>query len=170
MMRVQTAEQREADRMRKAAGFSLIELLLVVAVILIIAAIAIPNYIHSKERANEAGAVQNLRTITTAETVYTTTYSIGYSTSLAQLGGTTLSVDQNNAGLIDSVLATGTKAGYSFTYSVVATDQNGDVTSFTINADPVIPGQSGDQHYYTDQSNIITHNVTQVASASDPSI
>jgi prepilin-type N-terminal cleavage/methylation domain-containing protein len=169
-MQALTAKQRRVQRTRKAAGFSLIELLLVVAVILIIAAIAIPNYIHSKERANEAGAVQNLRTITTAETVYTTTYSIGYSTSLTQLGGTSVSVDQNNAGLIDSVLATGTKAGYSFTYSVVATDQSGDVTAFSVNADPVIPGQSGDQHYRTDQSNIITHNVTQSATASDPSI
>lgn len=169
-MRAQTAERRGVRRSRKAAGFSLIELLLVVAVILIIAAIAIPNYIHSKERANEAGAVQNLRTITTAETVYTTTYSIGYSMNLAQLGGTTVNVDQNNAGLIDSVLATGTKAGYSFTFSVIATDQNGEVTAFSVNADPVIPGQSGDQHYRTDQSNIITHNVTQPAVASDPSI
>jgi type IV pilus assembly protein PilA len=169
-MRALTTKRPKVQRARKAAGFSLIELLLVVAVILIIAAIAIPNYIHSKERANEAGAVQNLRTITTAETVYTTTYSVGYSTSLAQLGGTTVNVDQNNAGLIDSVLATGTKAGYSFSYSVVATDQNGDVTAFSVNADPVIPGQSGDQHYYTDQSNIIKHNVTQPAAPSDPSI
>jgi len=169
-MRSQAAKHGESGRAKKARGFSLIELLLVVAVILIIAAIAIPNYLHSKERANESGAVQNLRTITTAETVYSTTYSIGYSSTLAQLGGTSLTVDQNNAGLIDSVLATGTKAGYTYNFTVLSTDNSGDVQGYSINADPIIPGQTGDQHYYTDESDIIRHNVTQPASASDPSI
>jgi type IV pilus assembly protein PilA len=169
-MRSQTTKREAVEGARKAQGFSLIEVLLVVAIILIIAAIAIPNYIHSKERANESGAVQNLRTITTAETVYSTEYSIGYTTSLAQLGGTSVTVDQNNAGLIDSVLATGIKAGYTYTYSVLSTDSSGDVQDFSVNADPVIPGQTGDQHYYTDESNIIRSNLTQPASATDPSI
>ena len=71
-----------------AQGFSLIELLIVVAVILIIVAIAIPNFVQSKMRANEASAVQNLRNITTAEVIYSTTYSIGFSPDLPSLGGT----------------------------------------------------------------------------------
>ncbi len=62
-----------------ARGFSLIELLIVVAVILVIAAIAIPNFIRSKMRANEASAVANIRNITTGEVIYSTTYNIGYS-------------------------------------------------------------------------------------------
>src|SRR6202521_4067344 len=82
-------------------GFSLIELLIVVAVILIIAAIAIPNYMKSKMRANEASAVQNLRNITTAELVYSTTYSIDFSDGLAKLSGSSITPDQDNAGLID---------------------------------------------------------------------
>ena len=73
-------------RTEKQRGFSLIELLIVVAVILIIAAIAIPNFIRSRMRANETAAVQNLRNITTANTVYLITYGVGFADSLAQLG------------------------------------------------------------------------------------
>src|SRR5579863_8364056 len=99
------------------AGFSLIELLAVVAVILIIAAIAIPNYIQSKMRANEASAAQNMRNIATAELVYSTTYGINYSTTLLQLSGTGISPDPNNAGLIDEALASGIKSGYIIQYT-----------------------------------------------------
>src|SRR6267154_5145843 len=101
-------------------GFSLIELLVVVAVILIVAAIAIPNFIRSKMRANEAAAVQNSRNITTAEVVYSTTYGIGFSIDLPTLSGNGVIVDQNSAGLIDTVLAAGTKSGYVFTYTILS--------------------------------------------------
>jgi len=151
-------------------GFSLIELLVVVAVILIISAIAIPNFIRSKMRANEAAAVANLRNITTAETVYSTTYGIGYTTNLTKLGGTTVIVDQNNAGLIDSVLASGIKTGYTFTYTILSTDPSGHVLAFACTADPVVPGQSGDRHFYADQSATIRHNETTTATATDPPI
>ena len=73
--------------MRKAKGFSLIELLIVVAIILIIAAIAIPNMLRARIAANEASAVASLRTISTAETTYASTYpSVGYTCSLTELG------------------------------------------------------------------------------------
>src|SRR5689334_1164378 len=121
-MRAKTEQLGRSCSRKASAGFSLIELLVVVAVILIVAAIAVPNFIRSKMRANEAAAVANLRNITTAETVYSTTYGIGYTTALVQLGGTTVVVDQNNAGLIDSVLATGNKTGYTFTYTVLSAD------------------------------------------------
>jgi len=73
---------------RKQAGFSLIELLIVVAIILIIAAIALPNLMMARMSANEASAVQSIRTIQSSETAYATTYSsVGFSSTLAELSG-----------------------------------------------------------------------------------
>ena len=165
-------DSRPADKRKKLArqGFSLIELLIVIAVILIIAAIAIPNFIRSRERANEAAAAQNLRNISTAEIVYSTTYGIGYSADLTKLTGTSVTADQNNAGLIDSVLASGLKAGYIYTYAVVTTDPNGNVTSYSANADPQTANISGQSHYYTDQTGVIRSNSTVSAGPTDSPI
>jgi prepilin-type N-terminal cleavage/methylation domain-containing protein len=71
---------------RESQGFSLIELLIVVAIILIIAAIAIPNFMRSRIAANQASAVGSLRMINTAETTYASTYNLGYSPALWNLG------------------------------------------------------------------------------------
>jgi type IV pilus assembly protein PilA len=154
---------------RSNKGFSLIELLIVVAVILIIAAIAIPNFIRSKMRANEAAAVQNSRNITTAEVVYSTTYGIGFSATLAALGGNPVIVDQNNAGLIDDVLGAGTKSGYSFTYSILTQDALGHVTGYSLNADPLTTS-TGQRHFYTDQTSVIRSNDSATAGPTDPAI
>src|SRR5271163_4806626 len=99
----------------RAKGFSLIELLIVVAIILIIAAIAIPNLLRSRMAANEASAVGSIRTINTAAIEYNSTYGIGFPTTLAQIGTTgTTAVGCTNAEFLDSVLTLGAKSGYTF--------------------------------------------------------
>lgn len=137
-------------------GFSLIELLIVVAIILIIAAIAIPNLLRSRMAANEASAVGALRTINTACVTYSSTYG-GFPPALANLGPGTPATAAT-ADLIDSVLATGTKAGYTFTYTAGATDANGNVLDYTITATPVTVGTTGQRRFFTDQSGVIRAN------------
>ncbi len=154
---------------RKQSGFSLIELLIVVAIILVIAAIAIPNLMASRMAANESSAVQETRAITTAEVVYTTQYNIGFAPLLVNLGDGS-SISSTSAGLIDSVLAAGSKSGYIFTYVATNPDAATHYQTFTLNADPFNPGYSGRKHFFTDQSAVIRVNLTAVSSVSDPAI
>jgi prepilin-type N-terminal cleavage/methylation domain-containing protein len=123
---------------RGLAGFSLVEVLVVVMVILIIAAIAIPNLVHGKMRANEAAAVSSVKTINTAQLMYNDAFpEVGYSSSLANLGAHGSSCEKptsTNACLImDEPLTSGLKSGYMFD---ILADGNTPTASYTVTATP----------------------------------
>ena len=149
---------------KKQQGFSLIELLIVVAIILIIAAIAIPNLLRAKMSANEASAVATLRTLNTSAVAYSTSYG-AYPTSLTDLGPAS-SPTSTAADLIDSVLANdpATKSGYTFNWS--GTASNGVISSYTLTAKPLTQGVTGQRGFFTDQSGVIRADVTGTASVS----
>jgi type IV pilus assembly protein PilA len=146
-------------------GFSLIELLIVVAIILIIAAIAIPNLLNSKKAANQGAAVSSLRTITTASVSYSVTYSNGYPPALASLGGVEGTAATCSAAiLIDQVVASPPyqKSGYQFAYS----GQEGNVTTpapgctpgftgYLVTAVPLVTGLTGNISYCSDESGVL---------------
>jgi prepilin-type N-terminal cleavage/methylation domain-containing protein len=153
---------------RKLTGFSLLELLIVVTVILIISAIAIPILLRSKMAANESGAVGTLRTVNSACTVYSWNWGAGYPVSLSNLGPAKPATSAA-ADLVDSMVAGGTKNGYTLTY-VSSTPNNGKIATYTINADPMFPGKTGERYFFTDKSGVIRDNSNGPATLSSPPI
>ena len=133
-------------------GFSLIELLIVVAIIGIIAAIAIPNLLASRRAANEGSAQQSLRTMSSAEATYQATAGNGSYGTVASM------VTQS---LVDSVLGGGVKSGYNFTTG--AADPAVSTTDFVIGATPVNTSgvtATGTRDFCIDQSGVLRANPT----------
>ena len=151
--------------MQRDNGFSLIELLIVVAIILVVAAIAVPNLMNSRMAANEASAVASIRTINTAEMTYQITYpQRGYTCSLPRLGpppaGTLSSVVA--AGLIDDALAGGQKSGYQITLGNCGALPH---TQYGVDAVPIQVGQTGRRSFCSDHNNIIHYSTDGLASS-----
>lgn len=145
--------------MRNRNGFSLIELLLVVTVILIISAIAVPNFLRSRQRANEASAVASIRVINTASVTYSMTYpNLGYPSALATLGGANpCTASSTQACLLDDLIAQGIKSGYSFVWTGDGATPS---VTYLITGTPQVVGSSGQRMFCTDQTGVIRYDPT----------
>jgi type IV pilus assembly protein PilA len=172
-----TSKPNMPEAKASSRGFSLIELLIVVAIILVIVAIAVPNFMRARMSANEAAAASYVRTITTASVVYNSTYDNGFPPSLAVLGppaggGNTATCDTAN--LIDEVVAAGVKGGYSYALTGVGAPQgttgptcsNPGFNNYLVTAVPTSFGMTGQRSFCSDEPGSLHYDITGAVSGS----
>lgn len=163
---ISRGEIRRSNGRLKGAGMALAGLIMgycaiaIIPVVLIIAAIAIPNLLRSRIAANEASAVGSVRTLNTAEITYNTKYpTVGFACTLGAMGPPTgATADSTHADLIDSNLAAGTKSGYSFVVACVGSGVP--AVNYQVTAAPVSPGVTGQRYFCSDTSGVIRYDGT----------
>jgi type IV pilus assembly protein PilA len=135
---------------RRLQGFTLVEVMIVVAIIVLIAAIAIPGILRSRLNANEAAAVASVKTISWAATTYRT-QNPGYPANLSDLAAAV-------PAYIDRVLGSGTKQGYTFVLE-------GSANYYNVSAVPVTPNVTGVRTFFVDAAGIIRATANGTADA-----
>jgi type IV pilus assembly protein PilA len=165
---VSAAEGQPCVIGKRQRGFSAVQLVVAIAILVVLAAIAIPNLLHSNLSENESSAVASLRILNSACEDYARLYG-GYPSRLSNLGPEG-AANSTSANLVDGALASGTKSGYVFTYSAGASGVSGNILSYSIRGDPVEPGTSGRRRFFSDQSGVIRANMAGAADASSTPI
>jgi len=131
-------------------GFTLVEIMIVVAIIILLAAIAIPNLLRARLNANEAAAIGGMRTLSTAlESFRAAQTAPAYPTALAELSSAT-------PAYIDATLGSGTKQGYSYSFT------RNSANEYTISATPITTGVTGSRSFVLDETGVITDGSTPI--------
>ena len=172
---ISNSQIRKSAGRLKGKGMALAGMILgyvgiaMIPIILIIAAIAIPNLVKAKMTANEANAVYNLRNIATAAVKYQNAYNT-YPPGLSALGPPLRgkAPDADGAGLINGMLMRGSESGYEFIYQPVSSHGNGVFDGFDLTANPITPGATGTRHFHVDETLVISVERDKAAGRNSP--